>query len=336
MNLHVVKYLYHNSSARNLDSIKKEGLSNKYDGGYNHGNKDIPDEKPRIYFAEDIKRATSFGGGSNTIPELRPLTFRVKKSVLGGDIYKAEKLSGGETWYFGKDIKPSDLEVFENGKWKKLSTGKSSELSKSQLEEIWNKANKKVVTDPLLDEAKKYKNVEDFIKTKTFRDGHVSPGFDDTPLKKRLEDGGDFNMKEVASGKRNQPKDYFDPIGKRYYMYDDVAGMESYTAINNIIRAIKSGNLKGQTVTVYRTIPKEIKVTKLVDRDWVSPSKTYAINHGESRFGKGEYKLIKQEVKPEELWWDGNDIREWGYDTGKTKQLSRYELIAIWNKANKK
>ena len=50
--------------------------------------------------------------------------------------------------------------------------------------------------------------------------------------------------------------------------------------------------------------------------DWVTPSKSYAIEHGEHRFGEGRYRIIEQEVEPHHLWWDGNDIREWGFDDG--------------------
>ncbi|MDD5016458.1 MAG: LPD5 domain-containing protein, partial [Atribacterota bacterium] len=114
------KYLYHNSSLRNLESIKEEGLKVDYAGEYPHGIKDIPDNKKRIYFAEDQTRALEFGGRSEKIPELSSLLLRVKKSDLSGDIYKTD-LSGGETWYFGDVIDPSKLEVKINGKWKPLT-----------------------------------------------------------------------------------------------------------------------------------------------------------------------------------------------------------------------
>lgn len=182
--------------------------------------------------------------------------------------------------------------------------------------------------EALQTEARKYKSAEEFIDKNTFRDAHAAPRFDDTPVTKRMEDGGDYNLLEVVKGQHNQPSDYFDPrLGPRYYMYDDIAGMESLTAINNVKRGAK-------TITAYRVVPNEVKATKLIDGDWISFSKEYAKNHGESRFGQGEYKLIKQEVPAKNVWWDGNDIREWGYDTGKTKTYSRSELANIFNKAH--
>lgn len=185
-------------------------------------------------------------------------------------------------------------------------------------------------TDPLIEEAKKYNSAEEFVteKLKSYRDAHRAPSADTTPVAEKLQNGGDFSLEEVAKGYHNQPSDYFDPrVGPRYYLYNDQAGMESATAIDNARRAIANG--REGSIEVYRTVPKDIKQSKLVDYDWVTPSKEYAVNHGEARFGSGEYKIIKQEVKPNELWWDGNDIREWGYDSGKdTKKLTN-----IWNKA---
>lgn len=182
--------------------------------------------------------------------------------------------------------------------------------------------------DDLLNEAKKYSNADDFVDAKIFRDAHSAPRFDKTPVKQRMEEGGDYNLLEVVKGQHNQPSDYFDTrVGPRYYMYDDQQGMESLTAINNVKRGAK-------TVTAYRVVPKDIKVDKLIDGDWISFSKQYALDHGEHRFGEGAYKIIEQEVPAKYVWWDGNDIREWGYDTGKTKNLSRSELTDIWNKAN--
>ena len=50
--------------------------------------------------------------------------------------------------------------------------------------------------------------------------------------------------------------------------------------------------------------------------DWVTPSKDYAKMHGEHRL-EGKYRIIEDEVSVNELWWNGNDSREWGFDNGK-------------------
>lgn len=183
--------------------------------------------------------------------------------------------------------------------------------------------------EALFAEARKYKSADEFVDSKIFRDAHAAPGKSDLPVNKRIEEGGDFNLTEVIKGKHNQPSDYFDSqLGPRYYGYDNQSGMESLTAINNVKRG-------SQTITAYRVVPNNVKINKLIDGDWISFSQKYADDHGLARFGEGEYKIIKQEVSPKDVWWDGNDIREWGFDTGKTNTLSRGELRDIWNKANK-
>lgn len=148
-----------------------------------------------------------------------------------------------------------------------------------------------------------------------FRDSHVAPSSDTRSVNIKIKEHGDFSLDEVARGYHSQPSDYFDPKnGPRDYMYNDKSGMESFVAINNIIRAYNNNKIFDRKITVYRAVPKDIPNDTLQKYDWVSPSSAYAIDHGEHRFGDGEYKIIKQDVSPKELWWDSNDIREWGYD----------------------
>lgn len=147
-----------------------------------------------------------------------------------------------------------------------------------------------------------------------FRDAHSAPSNDGTLVKERLENGGDFSLAEVALGQHNQPSDYFSAMGPRMYGYDTVSGRQSFAAINSVIRGVRAGR-KDMTITAYRAIPKDIDVDTLINRDWISFSEQYVKDHGESRFGEGEYKIIKQEVPITDVWWDGNDINEWGYDS---------------------
>ncbi len=130
------------------------------------------------------------------------------------------------------------------------------------------------------------------------------------------EDGYDANLWAIAHGISAQPEDYWSDRGPRLYGYNDTAGNEAHAEIARAIRAIQSG--AKPLVTVYRAVPKDVKAAQLQSGgEWVSPSKTYAENHGKSRFGEGNYKIIREDVKPEHLWWDANDAREWGYDDGR-------------------
>ena len=172
-------------------------------------------------------------------------------------------------------------------------------------------ANKDWIPRRRLANEAKYASDEDQPKD-DFWDAHSPPSRDDSPVAEKIENGGDFSLKEVAQGFHAQPPEYFSARGPQIFGYNNESGVESLDAIREIIRAEKAGISK--KIKVYRTVPKNVADTKLKNRDWVSPSKTYAVNHGEHRFGEGEYKIISQEVAPDELWWDGNDIREWGYD----------------------
>lgn len=167
-----------------------------------------------------------------------------------------------------------------------------------------------------------------------YRDGHHAPSsgvekedFSNIEvLKEEVEEnGGDTNLFAVAHGVHNQPDDYFSDRGARLYMYNNTAGMESQAAIGSVIRNIQyqlknNGSVTDMpTITVYRSVPSDVKDNLLQSEgQWVSPSKTYAEKHGDARFGIGNHKIIEQEVRADHLWWDGNDIREWGFDDGET------------------
>jgi hypothetical protein len=156
----------------------------------------------------------------------------------------------------------------------------------------------------------------DYFSHGDFRDAHRAPSGPAGTDADVMNGDAEPTLIQVAKGVHNQPSDYFDPrVGPRYYMYQDKAGMESLRALRTAMDKIQQG--KKASVTVFRAVPIEIKGTKLENKDWVTPSKTYAISHGEARFGEGQYRIIKESVKAENLFWDGNDIREWGKDDSK-------------------
>lgn len=142
-----------------------------------------------------------------------------------------------------------------------------------------------------------------------------NPGYETAEERRAAveEDSPDLNIDDLAHGYTNQPDDIFTNL--RAYGNDNESGRESGKAITDAIRYIKSG--KGMPkVTVYRAVPTSVKENGLRSGDWVTPSKSYAKMHGESRL-EGDYRIIEQEVPADELWWDSNDIREWGFDNGK-------------------
>lgn len=125
--------------------------------------------------------------------------------------------------------------------------------------------------------------------------------------------GSDVNLEDIALGYSPQPDDYFSHPER--YSQNTPHGLESVKAINAAIDAIKNGE-KDVKVKVYRAVPTSVKEGKLRNGDWVTPSKKYAEMHGTNRL-EGKYRIIEDEVPATQLWWDGNDANEFGFDDGK-------------------
>lgn len=125
--------------------------------------------------------------------------------------------------------------------------------------------------------------------------------------------GSDVNLEDMALGYTPQPYDYFSHPER--YSQNTPHGLESVKAINTAIDAIKNGE-KDVKVKVYRAVPTSVKEGKLRNGDWVTPSKKYAEMHGANRL-EGKYRIIEDEVPASQLWWDGNDANEFGFDDGK-------------------
>lgn len=125
--------------------------------------------------------------------------------------------------------------------------------------------------------------------------------------------GSDVNLEDIALGYAPQPDDYFSHPER--YSQNTPHGLESVKAINTAIDAIKNGE-KDVKVKVYRAVPTSVKEGKLRNGDGVTPSKKYAEMHGANRL-EGKYRIIEDEVPANQLWWDGNDANEFGFDDGK-------------------
>lgn len=125
--------------------------------------------------------------------------------------------------------------------------------------------------------------------------------------------GSDVNLEDMVLGYTPQPDDYFSHPER--YSQNTPHGLESVKAINTAIDAIKNGE-KDVKVKVYRAVPTSVKEGKLRNGDWVTPSKKYAEMHGTNRL-EGKYRIIEDEVPANQLWWDGNDANEFGFDDGK-------------------
>lgn len=143
----------------------------------------------------------------------------------------------------------------------------------------------------------------------------ANPGYEnDADRRADVEDNApDVNIEDIALGYSLVDEKYWQE--PRKYMQTDATAIESVNAIREAIAAVRRSE-KNVKVKVYRAVPTSVKEGKLRNGDWVTPSKDYAKMHGEHRL-EGKYRIIEDEVSVNELWWDGNDSREWGFDNGK-------------------
>ena len=143
-----------------------------------------------------------------------------------------------------------------------------------------------------------------------------NPGYESDEARRNAvgDDSPDLNIEDMAAGYNNQPNDIFEHPEK--YSQGLSTSAESGKAIQAAVDAIKNGD-KDVKVKVYRAVPTSVKEGKLRNGDWVTPSRRYAEIHGNNRLD-GKYRIIEDEVPAKELWWDSNDVNEWGYDNGKS------------------
>lgn len=110
------------------------------------------------------------------------------------------------------------------------------------------------------------------------------------------------------------------------YIHDDIDGgnLEELTnaasyraadpmrkeAIGNVRNAIQK---KAKTITMYRSVPSDVKEGSFRNGDWVTPSRAYAVDNAKLHGWGDDYNIIEQKVPVDDVWFDGNDIAEWGY-----------------------
>lgn len=69
-------------------------------------------------------------------------------------------------------------------------------------------------------------------------------------------------------------------------------------------------DLNEQIEKLQKQTQKQIGIN---DGDWVTISRNYAKQHGESELN-GKYKILSKTVPAKKIYTDGNDIFEWGYN----------------------
>ena len=185
-----------------------------------------------------------------------------------------------------KEAERKRLEVFEQ-----MS---DEALDKAYMEAVRNNDEQRM--RDLVNEAARRNGYQ---STDEFRMSHRAPSYD--------EDGTDKSLIDVANNKDN----IRDSLEEQFRMNRDRNREESVAAISQAIQEIEQG--KNPTVTIYRAVPKSLKEGSVRNGDWVTLSEAYAKQHGRHVLN-GDYRIMKENVPAANLYWDGNDINEWGYD----------------------
>ncbi len=130
----------------------------------------------------------------------------------------------------------------------------------------------------------------------SYRGSHTAPGPDfGAPLY------------DLTGGGQMYPADVYSSKAAQYYGTGYPKADKEAFALANKVR----GNPDAE-VTMYRAVPKDASIESINKGDWVTLSKDYAKNHGESVLDNN-YKIISQKVKAKYLWTNADSIHEFGY-----------------------
>lgn len=201
--------------------------------------------------------------------------------------------------------------------------------SRSTLDDIDNeyleavKNNDLETAQKLVDEAAKkagYNSNSDYQGTSAFNGSAPSQNGYFESKEERIEawKNGDFEDTQTLG-------DFVDGIDigdlefalfdNRNYRNANTATKESIDNLRNVI------NNQNNKVIMYRSVPNSVKENRFRNGDWISPSYLYAVENARIHGWGEDYRIIKNEVSIEEVWWDGNYINEWGYDNGNENEV---------------
>jgi|TARA_A100001515_G_C4574626_1_gene210912 hypothetical protein len=124
--------------------------------------------------------------------------------------------------------------------------------------------------------------------------------------------------KDINGEQAGYPNDFYTTKGKQIYapgpkFKDDEFGIANNESYNIIKKAKDNPDME---VTIYRAVPNEDNITTINQGDFVTLSKKYAELHGASGYGSmgnDAGKILEMKVKVKDLYWDGNDVNEFGY-----------------------
>lgn len=202
--------------------------------------------------------------------------------------------------YLAKRINGGFVDLRKNRKGKlapdeKIRLIDKEKTQRQSMNKAWGKLYSRLPTKQADAMVKKYRKES---ADDDYKGQHQAPG---------PEDGSP--MYDVTQ-KGTYPKDFYSSKGFQYY---SDTGSPHDAESHSIVHSYHGR--PNRPITVYRAIPKDApKGTKINPGDWVTPSRSYAHDHGHhSLGGKGKYKVLSMQVKARDLHTDGNSIHEWGY-----------------------
>jgi hypothetical protein len=124
--------------------------------------------------------------------------------------------------------------------------------------------------------------------------------------------------KNISGEQAGYPEDFYTGQGMRLYAQGPSFEGDEYGLANQesyeIITSVKEN--PDAEVTIYRAVPDEDAITTINPGDFVTLSPTYAKLHAASGYGRSgdeAGKVLEQKVKVRDIYWDGNDVNEFGY-----------------------
>ena len=103
------------------------------------------------------------------------------------------------------------------------------------------------------------------------------------------------------------PDDVYSKNAARYYGHGESALDKTTVRLYSRIKDKPEAEIK-----IYRAVPPEYKDSQIVEGDWVTINKGYAIQHGESALN-GDFEIIETTAKAKEIYTNGDSFHEWGY-----------------------
>jgi len=285
------KYLYHGTNEAVLDNISKEGLK--------------PGMRGQLSLSKTDKYAMTFAReGMTPSGKTNSVMLRVKSDFLDGKT-TLKRVDGKERpmpdqlneLLTKETIPPEYLEIYKDGKWQPLTTKVSPEAKPS-------------VVEPLIEEAKKYKSADEFVKAQ--KDKFIKEqGFE--PSDKALADWFEAKQVQPYLGIGGQNPEFF-------------AGKPSLSELpKNEISKYLEFTKDGKAI-YYRGIPKDVKTRGIRYGDFLSPNKGKASFYG---------KVEKYEIDPKYVYQLGDLEAVYFNPKDKLKAPKPQSITEIWNKAHK-